>query len=144
MSLDLTGLTYAQGILFVVRYVRRVQHLMTDPRSIAALDVAERYAKGEATRAEMFDASDAAWFVRPEEVAQEALAARAAAFASSVGCWAKTACFTNYALWAIEEAVSAALAQADAARAAARTAELEAERAEQQRILDEIRKEVQP
>lgn len=30
---------------------RQVQHLMTDPRSIAALDVAERYAKWAAARA---------------------------------------------------------------------------------------------
>jgi hypothetical protein len=33
--------------LLAVRYARRVQHLMTDPRSINALDVPEQFAKGE-------------------------------------------------------------------------------------------------
>ena len=51
--------------LFAVRCARRVQHLMTDPRSVAALDVAERHARGEATDAELAAASaaarDAAW-----------------------------------------------------------------------------------
>jgi hypothetical protein len=39
--------------LFAVWCARQVQHLMTDPRSIAALDVAERYARGEATDEEL-------------------------------------------------------------------------------------------
>ena len=43
--------------LHAVWCARQVQHLMTDPRSIAALDVAERHANGEATDAEL----DAAW-----------------------------------------------------------------------------------
>jgi hypothetical protein len=43
--------------LFAVWCARRVQHLMKDPRSIAAIDVAERYANGKATREEL----DAAW-----------------------------------------------------------------------------------
>ena len=34
---------------------------MTDPRSLAALDVAERHAKGEATDVELREARDAAW-----------------------------------------------------------------------------------
>jgi len=38
---------------FAVRCAREVQHLMRDPRSIAALDVAERYAAGNATAAEL-------------------------------------------------------------------------------------------
>jgi hypothetical protein len=40
-----------------VSYARTVQHLMVDPRSLAALDVAERHADGTATRAEL----TAAW-----------------------------------------------------------------------------------
>jgi len=34
--------------LFAVWCARQVQHLMTDPRSIAALDIAERFANGDA------------------------------------------------------------------------------------------------
>lgn len=45
--------------LFAVWCARQVQHLMTDARSIAALDVAERFANGEATQAEL-DAARAA------------------------------------------------------------------------------------
>ena len=59
-DLNLDGLTDAQLRLFAVRCARRVQHLMTDPRSIAALDVAERRAKGEATYEELAEARDAA------------------------------------------------------------------------------------
>ena len=47
--------------LFAVWCARQVQHLMTDPRSLAALDVAEKHAHGKATDAELRAASDAAW-----------------------------------------------------------------------------------
>lgn len=47
--------------LYAMWCARQVQHLMTDPRSIAALDVAERYARGEATDDELDTARDAAW-----------------------------------------------------------------------------------
>jgi hypothetical protein len=43
--------------LFAVWCARQVQHLMTDPRSIAALDVAERFANGQDTK----DNLAAAW-----------------------------------------------------------------------------------
>ena len=43
--------------LFGVWCARQVQHLMTDPRSIAALDVSERFANCNATQEEL----DAAW-----------------------------------------------------------------------------------
>ena len=46
--------------LFSVRCARRVQHLMTDPRSLAALDVAERFANGEATESALAAAGAAA------------------------------------------------------------------------------------
>ena len=46
--------------LLAVWFARQVQHLMTDPRSLATLDVAERYANGGATDAELAAASDAA------------------------------------------------------------------------------------
>lgn len=44
----------------VKRMARQVQHTMGDPRSIEALDVAERYASGEATPAELNAARSAA------------------------------------------------------------------------------------
>ena len=47
--------------LFAVWCARQVQHLMTDPRSTAALDVAERFANGEASRYELAAAYDAAY-----------------------------------------------------------------------------------
>lgn len=47
--------------LYAVWCARQVQHLMTDQRSIAVLDVAERFANGEATREELLLARDAAW-----------------------------------------------------------------------------------
>ena len=51
--------------LFAVWCARQVQHLMLDPRSLAALDVAERFANGEATNEELSAAwtaaRDAAW-----------------------------------------------------------------------------------
>ena len=77
--------------LFSVWCARQVQHLMTDPRSIAALDVSERFANCNATQEEL----DAAW-----------AAARAAAWAASDA--------ASDAAWA------AAWAASDAARAAAR------------------------
>ena len=46
--------------LFAVWCARQVQHLMSDQRSIDALDVAERYAHGEATDKQL-DAARAAW-----------------------------------------------------------------------------------
>jgi hypothetical protein len=45
--------------LFAVWCARQIQHLMTDPRSITALDVAERFANCEATKDEL-DAAGAA------------------------------------------------------------------------------------
>ena len=47
--------------LYAVWCARQVQHLMTDARSVAALDVAERHAHGTASDQELADAWDAAW-----------------------------------------------------------------------------------
>lgn len=46
--------------LYAVWCARHVQHLMTDARSVDALDVAERHAHGRATDAELAAARDAA------------------------------------------------------------------------------------
>ena len=47
--------------LFAVWCARQVQHLMTDQRSLDALNVAEKFANGEATQTELSAARDAAW-----------------------------------------------------------------------------------
>ncbi len=46
--------------LFAIACARRVQHFMNDQRSLDALDVAERYANGNATEDELYAARDAA------------------------------------------------------------------------------------
>jgi len=51
-----------------------------DPRSVAAVEVARRYADGKAGKAELADAADAAW-----------AAARAAAWAADAACAAAAA-----------------------------------------------------
>lgn len=48
--------------LYAVWCARQVQHLRTDKRSLDALNVAERYANGEATDDELDYASSAAWY----------------------------------------------------------------------------------
>jgi hypothetical protein len=60
--------------LFAVWSARQVQHLMTDPRSIAALDVAERHAQGQASDQELAEAAGAAW-AAAEAAAREKQAA---------------------------------------------------------------------
>ena len=50
-----------QWRLFAVWCARQVQHLMTDQRSLDALDVAERHAIGQATDEELDAAWVAAW-----------------------------------------------------------------------------------
>ena len=62
--------------LYAVWCARQVQHLMTDPRSIAALDAAERHANNLATRLDLDAAREAA-----REAAWDA--AREAAWASA-------------------------------------------------------------
>ena len=47
--------------LFAVWCARQVQHLMTDQRAVAALDVAERFANGDATKEELDAARAEAW-----------------------------------------------------------------------------------
>jgi len=47
--------------LNAVQRVRKVQHLLRDQRSVNALDVADRYATGDATRDELSSARIAAW-----------------------------------------------------------------------------------
>ncbi len=49
--------------LLAVEFARQVQYLMTNPRSVQAIDVAEAYANGQATEEELADARTAAYDV---------------------------------------------------------------------------------
>ena len=71
--------------LYAVWCARRVQHLMIDPRSIAALDVAERYANNLATEHDLEAAWDAAW------AAARDAAGAAAGDAAGAAAWARDA-----------------------------------------------------
>ena len=82
--------------LFAVWCARQVQYLLTDHRSLDALDVAERYANGESTEVELVAAA-----------ARDAANAAEAAVDAAVDVWA--------AMWA---AWAAAYAARDAAVAA--------------------------
>ena len=104
--------------LFAVWCARQVQHLMADKRSIDALDVAERFANGQATLAEL-DAAGAA--ARAAAGAAAGAAARAAAGAA----WDAAGDAAGAAAWdAWDAAWDAARAAAwDAARDAAKAAQ---------------------
>ena len=109
--------------LFAVECARQVQHLLTDPRSLAVLEVAERFANGQATSRELGEAwdtagaaADAAW----AEARAAADAALAAARASdAAGAAARAADAAGAAAWAAADAAGAAAWAADAAWAAA-------------------------
>ena len=62
--------------------------LLTDPRSLAALEVAERYAHGQATAEELSAAEDAAWAAAWDAKAAPWNAARDAAWAAKAAPWA--------------------------------------------------------
>jgi hypothetical protein len=76
--------------LMAVAFAREVQHLMKDQRSIAALDVAERFANGEATQEELNAARAAADAARAAAAAAYAAtdAARASAAARVAAAYA--------------------------------------------------------
>ena len=98
--------------LYAVWCARQVQHLMTDPRSLAALDVAERHANGQATDEELAAAWDAA------------------SAASWAAAWAAQTAASRAASRAASSAASRAASSA-ASRAAARAAQTAAARAAQ-------------
>ena len=102
--------------LLAVAFARTVQHLMADPRSISALDVAERHAHGQATDGELAAARDAAW----DAAWDAARAAAGAAARAAAGAAARAATWD-----AARDAARAAAGAAawDAARAAARAAQ---------------------
>ena len=98
--------------LYTVWCARQVQHLMTDPRSLNALDVAEAFVNGQATKKEL-DAARAA-----AEAAGAAGAAGAAAMAAGAAAWAAA----RDAAWAAARDAAGSAAWS-AARAAARAAQ---------------------
>jgi hypothetical protein len=106
--------------LMAVAFAREVQHLMTDPRSIAALDVAERFANGEATQEELRGAADAAHAAHAADAADAAYAAAARAHAARArAARAAAARAAAYAARAAAARAAAYAARAAAARAAA-------------------------
>jgi hypothetical protein len=107
--------------LFAVWCARQVQHLMKDPRSLAALDVAERFAIGEATEEERAAAWGAAWVA---ECAARAVAEDAARYAAR----ATAGDAARYAAWGA--AYAARATAGDAAREAQKTKLIEMVRAE--------------
>ena len=124
---------------YMVWCARQVQHLMTDPRSLNALDVAERFANGLATQEELAAAKaagDAAWDAAGAAAwasGDAALAARNAALAAVRAATMPAEDVAGDASWtAIGSAEDVALAARDAAwtaRDAAWTAALAAARA---------------
>ncbi len=126
--------------LYAVWCARQVQHLMTDVRSVAVLDVAEAYANGMATFAELKAAEVAARAAARGASRVAARAAEAAARAAELGAaWA--------AVRAAEAAARAAAWDAglgpswDASWAAARDAARAAQKQELCRICAEIESE---
>ena len=101
--------------LFAVWCARQVQHLMTDQRSVVALDVAERFANGDATKEELDAARAAAWNAAEG-------AARSAAWNAAWGA-ARSAAGDAAGAAAMDAAWAAAMAAAwDAAWAASGSA----------------------
>lgn len=117
--------------LFAIWCARRVQHLLTDPRSIAALDIAERHARGEASSEELRVAQAAARQAVADNELVDKAAARAAAIAAE-----RAAATAEEVLLAARTAEAAAWAAAWAARA---NIERAAQAEELRRICREMR-----
>ena len=96
--------------LFAVACARQVQHLMTDPRSVAALDVAERFANDQASLDE----------IRTARATAHDIAVNAGTVENNAPAWA--------AVWATWGAVNGA--SGEAARAAVDVAAAQEKQAE--------------
>ena len=94
--------------LFAVFCAKQVSHLLTDERSLSAIEVAEKFANGEATREELSAAKGAA------ADAYEAAAAAADAAAADAA-YAAADAYAAYAAYAAADAAAADAAY-DAAR----------------------------
>ena len=113
--------------LYAVWCARQVQHLMTDKRSVDALDVADAFANGKVTKKELAAARDAAG-----AAAGDAGAAAEAAWATAEAAEAAWAARAARAAWAARNAAR------DAARDAAWAAAVDAARAAQEKELIRI------
>ena len=102
-----------KDLMFAAWCARQVQHLMTDKRSLDALDVAERYANGLATDEELAAVRAAARAAA--RAAWAAWAASAASLAASDAAWAAAGSASD----ASDAAWAAAGSASDAAWAAA-------------------------
>lgn len=82
-----TETTDSQYRIIAIKCAREVQRLMKDQRSINALDVAERFANGGATKKEL----DAAWAAARDAAGDAAWAAAwaAAGVAAGTAAWVK-------------------------------------------------------
>jgi len=120
--------------LFAVWCARQMQHLMTDQRSHDAINVAERFALGAATKNELAAARDAALAAERDAASDAALVA-----ACNAACDAASDAACNAASDAVWYAVwyAASDASCDAAKAAARYAEWDAQTAEFLRVVTE-------
>lgn len=90
--------------LLAVRFARTVQHLMDDERSIAALDVAERHARGGASDEELETAREAAWAAA--QAAAEASAWAAAEASAWEPAWDAAWEAVREAAWAAAKAAA--------------------------------------
>ena len=90
--------------LYAVWCMRQVQHLLTDPRSLKAIEVAERFANGRASEAELASASSASYAVS----ASASVAAAAASYAAA----ASASYAASVAAYASASSASSAAAQA--------------------------------
>lgn len=101
--------------LFAVWSARQVQHLMTDKRSLDALDVAERYANNEASKEELAAALVAAGDAASDATGDAAWAAARAAWAAARdAAWDASAVASAAARSAASEAASDAVSAAQA------------------------------
>ena len=122
--------------LLSVAFARRVQHLNPDPRVKSAIDVAERYANGDATDEELTAARDAARDAA--DAARDAawIAADAAVAAAWTAAWIAARAAAYAAAWTAARNAAYAAAVA-AARNAARDAEREWQKQEFLRVITE-------
>ena len=97
--------------LFAVRCVRQIQHLISDERSLNALDVSEAYAVGEATKYELSAARAAAWDAAEAAAGYAAWDAARAAARDAAGYAARDA--ARDAAWDAAEAAARSVQQND-------------------------------